>query len=141
MARRDKQFYIDRAVTYAKWMLENDETTTGAARHFNVSESTVGHCVKEWLPKADEDLDDKIKQHYKKNKVKGLNKINSLSRVVVECDSTCCKFNDANSRHDIGHCTLSKICITFKEIKDENGEGIDTFECENFHYTFKGKGF
>lgn len=138
---RPQSFYYKRAIKFANYILENKCTISKTAKAFKVSDGTVNQALKHVLPCADKELALKVENHMKINKSKGVKKINKTPRVLVECECTNCKHNNAVSKHAKGYCTLGKITLVYKEFDLRNGDETDVADCEMFHFMYKGKEF
>ena len=138
---KDPQFYKERAIKFANYILENETTLIETAKHFDVSDGTVAQSIRNWLYEADKDLYVKVKEKLKNNIGKGFKSVRGLPRTLIECECTNCKHNNATSKTAKGYCTLSKIKLTYKEFDLINGDETDVADCEMYHFKYKGKDF
>lgn len=128
-------FYIDRALMYANYIIENEATITETAKHFCVSHSTVSSTIHKYLKIGDEELYRRISKVVKSNQGKGLRAYCDTNRLVVECECTTCKHNTSQKNTEVGHCTLSMIALKYKEIDLSSGEKEYMLDCSNFHFS------
>lgn len=100
-----KEYIAERALKEAKYIIQNNATAESTAIAFYSTKSSVYKDI-ERLKELDISLYNKVKEIFKRNKLSP-----TITKSVIKCCNTACRFNTAKVVDKVGSCNKAKICI------------------------------